>query len=201
MFTFHAFIRRAQFAIANLVVPGSVVTCQVGMSHATHACETTCSSAAHSVLSHVVSSPEALTPPSVLVVPGLSWHYKCSQGTSRWSASRNCMTTFQMRYTQGCTWADTSSHSPASLCSHRCRRLQVPQERKAVLHPSDWLASPADPPYFGSSTLKVYTEGKVNNFKDGNSSYLKLRDASEDANGNRTGTQKIEFLRTTEAEA
>jgi len=53
-------------------------------------------------------------------------------------------------------------------------------ERKAVMHPSDWLAYPADPPYFGSKTLKVYTEGKVNNFKDGNSSYLKLRDASGD---------------------
>jgi len=39
-------------------------------SHATHAFEMTCSSAAHSVLSQAVSSPEAMSPPSAFVVPG-----------------------------------------------------------------------------------------------------------------------------------
>ena len=44
------------------------------------------------------------------------------------------------------------------------------------------------------TNLNTYTEGKVNDFKDGNSSYLKLRDASENTNGKRTGTQRIEFF-------
>jgi hypothetical protein len=60
-----------------------------------------------------------------------------------------------------------------------------------VRTPADWLAYPDDPPNFGSSNLKVYAEGKVNNFKDGNSSYMKLRDASVNASGLRTGTQKL----------
>ena len=50
-------------------------------------------------------------------------------------------------------------------------------------------------------TLKSYTDGKVVDFKDGGGSYLKLRDATVNASGNRTGTQKIEFLRTTPSES
>jgi len=41
----------------------------------------------------------------------------------------------------------------------------------------------------------------VNDFKDGRGSYLKLRVASVNANGNRAGKQKIEFLRTTAIES
>jgi len=72
-----------------------------------------------------------------------------------------------------------------------------------VKKPTDWLAS-GIPLGSGDFDLKQYAEMKVNRLKKGialggigDSSYLKVRDASEDANGNRTGTQKVEFLRTT----
>jgi len=75
-----------------------------------------------------------------------------------------------------------------------------------VKKPTDWLAS-GIPLGSGDFDLKQYAEMKVNRLKKGialggigDSSYLKVRDASEDANGNRTGTQTLEFLRTTPTE-
>jgi hypothetical protein len=41
----------------------------------------------------------------------------------------------------------------------------------------------------------------VDGFKDGGASYLKLRDVTENASGLRTGTQKLDFVRTTAAQA
>jgi len=54
-----------------------------------------------------------------------------------------------------------------------------------VRHPDDWGSYP--PCNFGGlpPTLRSYTEGKVNEFQEGMSSYLKLRDYSFDSNNNR----------------
>jgi predicted nucleic acid-binding Zn-ribbon protein len=79
--------------------------------------------------------------------------------------------------------------------------------KNLVNKPSDWDTYP--PSIGANTTLKSYTEQKsayqadqkVNAFKNGNSSYLKLRDASTNLSGSRIGTQKIEFLRTTANES
>ena len=76
-----------------------------------------------------------------------------------------------------------------------------------VNKPSDWTTYP--PTGGGDTTLKSYTEQKsayeatqkVNAFKNGNSGYVKLRDASENADGDRTGVQYVDFLRTTASES
>ena len=74
-----------------------------------------------------------------------------------------------------------------------------------VQKPTDWSGIPLGQ---GTSNLKLYTEWKVDRLKEGRgygtndeNSYLKVRDASADTSGNRIGTQKIEFLRTTMSEA
>ena len=69
-----------------------------------------------------------------------------------------------------------------------------------VFNPSDWSLYP---PTFGSPvTLKSYTEKQVQEdiFKllDGEYDHLQLRNDSVDMNGNRVGTQLIDFLRTGE---
>jgi hypothetical protein len=57
-----------------------------------------------------------------------------------------------------------------------------------VREPDDWSSYPSG--NFGGlpPNLNTYTEGKVNDFKAGGSSYLKLRDASANASGNRIGS-------------
>ena len=72
-----------------------------------------------------------------------------------------------------------------------------------VFRPTDWSTYP--PSLGAATTLKSYTEKKIDVYidalVDGGSEYLKLRNDSVDGSGNRIGTQKIEFLRTTAAEA
>ena len=74
-----------------------------------------------------------------------------------------------------------------------------------VQKPTDWSGIPLGQ---ATSNLKLYTEWKVDRLKEGRgygtndeNSYLKVRDASVNFGGNRIGTQKLEFLRTTVSEA
>ena len=86
-------------------------------------------------------------------------------------------------------------------------------EATYVQYPFDWSNYP---PLNSSGvstgedpTLKSYTDRKImdisglriDDFKNGISSYLKLRDYSVDGNNNRTGIQRLEFLRTTPLES
>ena len=72
-----------------------------------------------------------------------------------------------------------------------------------VQMPTDFSSVPL-PQGTTESNLKLYTQWKVDRLKEGRgygtsdeNSYLKVRDASVSFQGNRIGTQKIEFLRTT----
>ncbi len=76
-----------------------------------------------------------------------------------------------------------------------------------VQKPTDFSSVPL-PQGTTESNLKLYTQWKVDRLKEGRGygtndekSYLKVRDASVSFDGNRIGTQKIEFLRTTVSEA
>ncbi len=76
-----------------------------------------------------------------------------------------------------------------------------------VQKPTDFSSVPL-PQGTTESNLKLYTQWKVDRLKEGRgygtndeNSYLKVRDASVSFDGNRIGTQKIEFLRTTVNEA
>ena len=64
-----------------------------------------------------------------------------------------------------------------------------------VRHPDDWNTYPSG--NFGElpPTLRSYTDGKLNEVQEGIQSYMKLRDYSWDANNNRIGETRIEFLR------
>jgi len=72
-----------------------------------------------------------------------------------------------------------------------------------VFKPSDWSQYP--PSIGADTTLKSYTDKKMDVYidalVDGGSDYLQLRDTVTDGSGNRIGTQKIEFLRTTPTES
>ena len=65
-----------------------------------------------------------------------------------------------------------------------------------VRKPDDWSTYPSG--NFGAlpPTLRSYTDGKLNEVQEGIQSYMKLRDYSWDANNNRIGETRIEFLRT-----
>jgi hypothetical protein len=65
-----------------------------------------------------------------------------------------------------------------------------------VRKPDDWSTYPSG--NFGGlpPTLRSYTDGKLNEVQEGIQSYIKLRDYSVDASGNRSGETRIEFLRT-----
>ncbi len=65
-----------------------------------------------------------------------------------------------------------------------------------VRHPDDWNTYPSG--NFGGlpPTLRSYTDGKLNEVQEGIQSYMKLRDYTVSASGNRTGETRIEFLRT-----
>jgi hypothetical protein len=70
-----------------------------------------------------------------------------------------------------------------------------------VRKPDDWSTYPSG--NFGGlpPTLRSYTDGKLNEVQEGIQPYMKLRDYSVDASGNRSGETRIEFLRTTPVEA
>ena len=72
-----------------------------------------------------------------------------------------------------------------------------------VRKPSDWLSYRPTP---GSdTTLKSYTEKKIlediNKLLDGGYDHLQLRNDAINLNGDRAGTQLIDFLRTTASES
>ena len=83
-----------------------------------------------------------------------------------------------------------------------------------VQKPSDWTSYPplVGGTPVGNTNLKSYTErksaiqgatqadAKILELVDGSSQYLKLRDASVNASGNRNGVQGIDFVRTTASE-